>query len=161
MSAETSTMVPPLAELVGPKLADAISDTQNQLATMMINARRSLRARAHSIHPELNTMGFKAIMLLHGRGGMHQSEIVRHLNADKALLSRMLKHLEELGLIQRSADPNDGRAMLVDLTPSARESFELTQSDARQLLVNKLAQWDVAEVRRLAELLARLNETAR
>lgn len=143
-----------------PDLAGAIEDTQNQLSNMMVSARKSLKNRAAAIHPELQPMGFKVLMLLFRSGPMHQSKLARGLEADKATLSRIVKQLEELSLISRTADPGDGRAMLVDMTPPARERYEETQLGARQMLVDKLSQWEPAEVRRLADLLAKLNETA-
>ena len=140
-------------------MARAIEDTQNQLSNMMVSARKSLKNRAAAIHPELQPMGFKVLMLLFRSGPMHQSELARRLAADKATLSRIVKQLEGITLISRAADPGDGRAMLVDMTPPARERYEETQLGARQLLVDKLSQWEPAEVRRLADLLARLTET--
>ncbi len=142
-----------------PELARAIEDTQYQLSNMLASARKSLKNRATAIHPCLQPMGFKVLMLLFRSGPMHQSALVRGLEADKAMVSRLVKQLEELGLVSREADPGDGRAMLVDMTAAARGRYQETQLDARQLLVDKLSQWEPAEVRRLAELLARLTET--
>lgn len=142
-----------------PELAGAIEDTQNQLSNMMVSARKNLKYRAAAIHPGLQPMGFKVLMLLFRSGPMQQSELARGLEADKATLSRIVKQLEGLGLVSRTADPGDGRATLVDMTPPTRERYRETQLGARQLLVDKLSQWEPAEVRRLADLLAKLNET--
>lgn len=151
------TAVP--ARPLDPGLAGAIEDTQNQLSNMMVSARKSLKNRAAAIHPCLQPMGFKVLMLLFRSGPMHQSALARGLEADKAMLSRIVKQLEDLELVSRVADPGDGRAMLVDMTPTARGRYEETQLGARQVLVDKLSQWEPAEVRRLADLLAKLNET--
>lgn len=110
------------------------------------------------IHPDLKPMGFSAMMLLSRCGSMQQITLTQQLDTDKAVVSRLLKQLEELGLISRTVDPTDGRAMIVALTPEAHERYESTQDNARQLLFDTLSQWEVTEVRRFADLLARFNE---
>lgn len=148
---------PPVVQ--DPAMAQAIEDTQAQLGTMMVQARRSLKSRASAIHPELQPMGFKILMLLAGAGSTQQSELGRQLQMDKALLSRTVKQLELLELAVRSVDPHDGRAMLVAMTERGQERYTAALLGARQQLVNKLSQWDLVEVRRLSDLLARLNES--
>lgn len=142
-----------------PEMAAAIADTQTQLATMMVTARKVMTARAVAMHPDLQPMAFKVLMTLSRTGPVHQSALARMLKTDKAVLSRLLKQLDALGMTSRTVDPEDGRAMLVDMTPAARKRYAETQQDAMQLLVDGLSQWDAAEVRRLADLLLRLNET--
>lgn len=140
-------------------MAQAIADTQDQLAVMMVHARRSLKSRAVAIHPALQPMAFKVLMLLSRSGPTRQSELGRMLEMDKALVSRTIKQLEIMDLVVRSEDPHDGRAMLVDMTGLAHERYTAALLDARQELITRLSVWDVAEVRRLAELLSRLNES--
>lgn len=143
-----------------PAMTQAIADTQGQLATMMVKARRSIKLRASAIHPDLHPMGFKVLMQLARSGPTPQSLLARKLEMDKALLSRIVKQLEATDLIVRSVDPHDGRALLVDMTDHAHERYTSSLLASRQELVDKLSQWDVTEVRRLSDLLARLNETA-
>lgn len=140
-------------------MAQAIVDTQDQLAVMMVHARRSLKSRSVAIHPALQPMAFKVLMLLSRSGPTGQSELGGALEMDKALVSRTIKQLELLDLVVRSEDPHDGRAVLVEMTALAHGRYTAALLDARQELISKLSVWDVAEVRRLAELLTRLNES--
>lgn len=146
----------PVAEAAD--MAEAIKVTQQQIGTLLVRARKSIAVRAATIHPDLKPMAFSAMMLLSRCGPMHQVKLAQQLDTDKAVVSRLLKQLEELGLISRTADPADGRAMIVALTPEAHERYNSTQAGARQLLFDRLSQWEIAEVLRLADLLARLNE---
>lgn len=139
-------------------LAEAVRDTQQQIGTLLVRARKSLATRAATIHPDLKPMSFSVMMLLARCGSMHQLELAQKLDTDKAVVSRLLKQLESLELITRTADPEDGRAMIVALTPLAHARYESTQDTSRQALFDKLSQWDVADVRQFAKILARFNE---
>lgn len=150
--------LPPQGQVTEADMSEAIKVTQQQIGTLLVRARKSIAFRAATIHPDLKPLGFSAMMLLARCGSMHQVKLTQQLDTDKAVVSRLLKQLEELGLISRTVDPADGRAMIVALTPEAHERYNSTQEGARQLLFDKLSRWEVAEVRHLADLLARLNE---
>ncbi|MFC8303438.1 MarR family winged helix-turn-helix transcriptional regulator [Specibacter sp. NPDC057265] len=148
----------PTPDLVEDDMHIAIKDTQHQLGAMLVRARKSFRARAAEIHPELQPMGYSALLLLSRGGTLHQASLPELLDTDKATVSRLIKQLEGLGLVFRMVDPDDARAQLVSLSAQGQQRYEVSMSVAHQLLVDRLSQWDVAEVRRFAELLSRLNE---
>lgn len=145
-------------EVAEENMAEAVKSAQQQIGTMLVRARKSIATRAAIIHPELKPMGFSAMMVLSHRGPVHQLTLAQVLDADKAVVSRILKQMEALELITRTPDPDDGRAMIVALTPAAHERFELAQEATRQKLFDRLSQWEVSEVRQFASVLARFNE---
>jgi len=52
-------------------------------------------------------------------------------------VSRVIDELEEQGLVERNPDPSDGRAVLIELTPSGREHLrEAVRIHARDVLEN-------------------------
>ncbi len=158
MSQPKNPSVTTPSDIIAEDMLLAIADTQQQLGAMLVRARRSFRARAAEIHPELQPMGYSALLLLSRGDKLHQGSLPELLDTDKATVSRLIKQLEVLGLIFRTVDPDDARAQLVSLTVEGRTRYEASMSVAHQLLVNRLSQWDVQEVRRFAELLERLNE---
>ncbi|MFL4473419.1 MarR family winged helix-turn-helix transcriptional regulator [Paeniglutamicibacter sp. MACA_103] len=137
-------------------LIDAV---EHEFATMFVNARNSIRARAVAIHPELPPMGFKVLTILSRSGARQQGCLAEEMEVDKAMMSRTIKQLEGLGLVHRSIDPSDGRALLVAMTDEARTRFDATLATARGVLHDRLAEWDPGEVRRFTDLLAKLNES--
>lgn len=143
---------------VDDEMLMAIKDTQQQIGAMLIRARKSFRARATEIHPDLQPMGYSTLLLLSRNGTLHQASLPEVLGTDKATVSRLIKQMAGLGLISRTVDPDDARAQLISLTAEGRKRYEASVSVAHQLLVDRLSQWDVLEVRRLSELLERLNE---
>ncbi|WP_449374104.1 MarR family winged helix-turn-helix transcriptional regulator [Arthrobacter psychrolactophilus] len=156
--ADESSAAPALSAVEENEMAEVIKTAQQNIGTLLIRARKSLGVRATMIHPDLKPMAFSAMMLLSRCGSMHQVTLTQQLDTDKAVVSRLLKQLEELGLISRTADPADGRAMIVALTQEAHERYEATQESARQTLFNRLSKWDLEEVRLFSKLLAHFNE---
>lgn len=137
-----------------------IDDVEQQFAMMFVNARNSIRARAAAIDPELPPLGFKVLTVLSRSGPRQQGCLAEDMEVDKAMMSRTIKQLELLGLVVRSIDPRDGRALLVAMTDEARVRFNANLADARRVLHDKLAEWEPGEVRRFTGLLAKLNESA-
>lgn len=149
----------PSAAAEKPALGGLIDQVEGQFATMFVNARNSLRARAAAINPQLSPIGYKVLAIIWRDGARQQGCVAEEMDIDKALMSRTIKQLEQFGLVERSIDPSDGRAMLVSMTAQARESFHATVARARSVLHDRLADWDIDEVRRFTDLLAKLNES--
>ncbi len=151
--------------VTGPAMADGavmaslIDEVEHQFASMFVNARNSIRARAAAIHPELPPMGFKVLTILSRSGPRQQGCLAEETEVDKATMSRTTKQLEHLGLVERSIDPADGRALLVSMTDEARTRFEANLVNARRVLHDRLSEWEPGEVRRFTDLLAKLNES--
>lgn len=151
--------------IAGPAMArdtvmsELIDAVEQEFATMFVNARNSIRSRAVAIHPELPPLGFKVLSALSRSGPRQQGCLAEELEVDKAMMSRTIKQLELLGLIDRTIDPSDGRALVVSMTGEARNRFDANLANARRVLHDRLAEWEPGEVRRFTDLLAKLNES--
>ncbi|HEY0127069.1 MAG TPA: MarR family winged helix-turn-helix transcriptional regulator, partial [Blastococcus sp.] len=79
------------------------------------------------------------------------------LGLDKSTVSRQVASLVDLGLVDRAADPVDGRAQV--LRPSAEGSARLARirEVRRARWEADLGDWPAADIATLGELLARLN----
>ena len=80
-------------------------------------------------------------------------------------ITLLVNRLEERGWVRRVADPSDGRAVLVSLTPVGEEIFEQLRAEYRALLHEEMAMLDDGEVETLAaaveildKLIARLSQ---
>ena len=67
------------------------------------------------------------LALLHDRGPLRPIELARDLEVTSGGVNAVLERLEGAGLVSRAASPHldDGRAVLVHLTPRGREASEL------------------------------------
>lgn len=125
---------------------------------LMLRRSRAISTRLSSeLHPDLDGAGYGLLALLQDAGPLRASDLVARLGLDKSTVSRQVANLVDLGLVDRAADPVDGRAQV--LSPSAEGSARLTRiRDARRARWEAdLADWATEDVGRLGELLQRLN----
>jgi DNA-binding MarR family transcriptional regulator len=82
---------------------------------------RELRTTMDQAFTELDLTSQQAGVLVHVFGGATSPKaLARLLGTDTAGMTRMLDRLERKGLVRRSADPDDRRALVVDLTDEGR-----------------------------------------
>lgn len=134
-----------------------IEDVEKEFSIMVVKARQAIRKRAAAIHPELQPLGYKVLSILAREHAQQQIILAEELQVDKATMSRMIKWLEAKELVTRVPDPNDGRAMLVSITDTARIGYQASSAASRRLLRNRLISWDPEEIKRFADLLSKLN----
>ena len=77
----------------------------------------------------------------------------RDLQLDAGYVSRLLRGLEQRGLIERAPSPTDGRQTLLRLTPKGRATFDDLNARARQDVAALLAPLADAQQRRLLDAL--------
>jgi DNA-binding MarR family transcriptional regulator len=125
---------------------------------LLLRRSRALSARlAGQLHPDLDGAAFGLLALLQDAGPLRASDLVARLGLDKSTVSRQVASLVGLGLVNRSADPDDGRAQV--LTPSAEGAARLAQirTARRERWEADLGDWPASDVATLAALLHRLN----
>ncbi|QPZ39057.1 MarR family winged helix-turn-helix transcriptional regulator [Paramicrobacterium chengjingii] len=138
---------------------DAISDVEQEFGAMYTQMRRVMIRRAEAVHPELTVFGYKMLRELNCDEALQQGVLADRLLSDKGAVSRVVRQLEDLELITRIPDPADGRAQLVRLTEKAHIALDSVAEDNRSVLRSRLSLWEIDEIRRLGDLLGKLNET--
>ena len=137
----------------------AIGAVEEQFALLINRIRNGIRDRAERISPGLQPAGYKLLSMVSRSGAVRAGALAEMLAIDKSAVSRLVHQLETLGLVTKTPDPEDGRASLVVATPEGERRMESTRANDQAMLYQQLSSWDEAEVRRLAELLAKLNDT--
>jgi DNA-binding MarR family transcriptional regulator len=74
-------------------------------------------------------------------------------------VSRQVAFLEGLGLVAKEADPLDGRAQSIRLTPEGEERMHQVQDARREVFRERLAEWPAHDLQALAMYMAKLNAT--
>ena len=125
---------------------------------LLLRRSRAISARlAAELHPDLDGAAYGLLALLQDAGPQRASDLVTRVGLDKSTVSRQVATLVDLGLVDRTADPDDGRAQV--LTPSAEGSARLAsiREVRRARWEADLADWPAEDVGTLGERLARLN----
>ncbi len=130
---------------------------EREIALLLRRSRAISTRLAGQLHPDLDGAAYGLLALLEDAGPLRASDLVLRLGLDKSTVSRQIGTLAELGLVDRAADPADGRAQV--LTPSAEGSARLAEirNVRRARWEADLSGWPDEDVAALAELLSRLN----
>ena len=130
---------------------------EREVALLLRRSRAISGRLGGELHRGLDGAAYGLLVLLDDAGALRASDVVARLGLDKSTVSRQVANLVDLGLVDRTADPVDGRAQV--LTPSAEGSARLSRiRDARRARwEDDLADWPADDVVRLGELLHRLN----
>lgn len=109
------------------------------------------------LHPELSPVAYSMLMALHSSGTQRASDLVDLFSIDKGAVSRQVQALLELGLIERSPDPEDRRAMILTISEEGHRRLASMSADRRREIGDRLADWDEAELAEFVRSLSRYN----
>jgi DNA-binding MarR family transcriptional regulator len=142
-------------EAVDPR--EAFVRLEREIALLLRRSRAISARLAAELHPDLDGAAYGLLALLQDTGPLRASDLVARLGLDKSTVSRQLAKLVDLGLVERVADPDDGRAQV--LSPSAEGSARLTRirEVRRSRWEADMADWPAEDVAALGQLLGRLN----
>lgn len=94
---------------------------------------------ANGIGNGLTPTQWAALVRLGETGPCPQNQLGRLTAMDAATIKGVVERLDKRGLIQRSADPDDGRRLLVSLSPAGRAELEAGLAAAREINRQALA----------------------
>jgi DNA-binding MarR family transcriptional regulator len=76
---------------------------------------------------------------------------------DKGAISRQVQHLLDLGLVDRTPDPDDGRATLVSASAEAAARIDQVNEDRRRWLDDRLVDWPDSDLSEFVRMLSSYN----
>ncbi|WP_165759831.1 MarR family winged helix-turn-helix transcriptional regulator [Falsiruegeria litorea] len=97
------------------------------LAVSVFRLSRLLKAqvtRVVSQDKDINLVSWRILVGLRATSSATQRELVDFTKAEQAQLSRVLRQMEERGLIEAKPDPNDRRARVFTMTAKGKEKFQ-------------------------------------
>jgi DNA-binding MarR family transcriptional regulator len=96
--------------------------------------------------------------LVKEHGPLRLTALAEAAMLDASTVSRHVQHLEAVGQLARTPDPDDGRATLIELTESGHALLREALAIRGRMLDEVLAGWPAADRDALARLLSRLAE---
>ena len=108
------------------------------------------RLFARAIDQRLTPLGLSSAYMpvffaLAGGAAMSQKALAERAAVEQPTMANTLKRMERDGLIARRADPRDGRAALVSLTPSAVEKLKGVQAAGKAVNETAMASLSATE----------------
>ena len=138
-----------------------VSELASRLRLAIARTARRLRQEAGT---DLGPASASALATIEMHGPLTPSELAEHERVQRPTATRIVARLAEEGLIDRAADPTDGRASLLSISREGRDLLRRLRGRKNAYLARRLRELDEAEVaalERAAEVLERLLETER
>jgi DNA-binding MarR family transcriptional regulator len=120
-------------------------------------ARRSIRVSAAAVAEDLQPAAWPVFREIVRSERIQATAIVAALGMDKSAVSRHVKELRELGLIDAIRDEVDARVLWISPTDAGRARIGTVFATQQQRLREQLETWPADDVERFAELLARFS----
>jgi DNA-binding MarR family transcriptional regulator len=121
-------------------------------------SRGDVRRRLLGAAGELSANDAWLLGTIAAAGTMRVLEVARMQGVDKSTISPQLRRLEQRGLLSRTADPADGRVVLVTTTDEGRRWCEELDTAGASVFAGALRDWPKNDVAALATLLTRLTD---
>jgi DNA-binding MarR family transcriptional regulator len=128
-------------------------------ARLRLAIARMARRMRQEAGDELSPSTMAALATIEHHGPLTPSELADIERIKRPTATRVLNRLEDDGLIERAADPSDGRSALIRVTKEGAALLKKLRSRKNAYLARRLRELpdeDVAALERAAEVLERL-----
>ncbi len=144
----------------GAPLADLAGDLQRVLSKLFNTLRRGDVNRGS--RPDLTLAQISILVTLLDSGPIRMTELATRERVRTPTTTVAIRRLEKVGLVKRSKDPSDMRAVLVEVTPDGlvqyREALEARRTYLASML-GRLSDQERADLTRALRPLERLADS--
>ncbi|MFJ3958710.1 MarR family winged helix-turn-helix transcriptional regulator [Arthrobacter sp. NPDC090010] len=141
----------------GDSLDEAIHAVEHQMSLLWRRGRAVSLRLSRQVHPDMDPSAYGLLSILRRQGPIRLTELAALIGVGKPTVSRQITFLMGLGLVSKDADPLDGRAQLLQLTPEGEATMARVQDARREIFRQRLGEWDTTELGALAANLGKLN----
>lgn len=140
----------------GPDLDMAVARVEQELGRLFARIRVSWREAAATVHPDLQPLGYQVLTSIASGKATSAGAIIERLQTDKSAVSRHVRQLEELGLVESVPDPEDRRARVLVATELAQERIAVARAGYETRIKERLHAWSAADLDHFVDLLGAL-----
>jgi DNA-binding MarR family transcriptional regulator len=115
------------------------------------------RFKHHLGDGRLDRLALTILGALSHCGPSRLSTLAERCGFDPSTVSRQVADLEKGGLLERTTDPDDRRAVLLKASPKGKRLLQRLEAGRRQRIERLVEDWTEQEVATFADLLGRLN----
>jgi DNA-binding MarR family transcriptional regulator len=138
-----------------PQVAELAGELQRVLSRVFSVLRRSDPTRDAATN-DLTLAQLSILLTLLEQGPIRMTELAAHERVRTPTTTVAIRRLEKLGLVKRSRDPSDLRAVLVDITPEGLAQHQEALANRRAFLGTLLAKLGPEELEMLSKALVPL-----
>ena len=134
-----------------PEVSAVATSFVHLVRTFARQRAKMLAAAAHDVEWSAQVL----LKVLANEGPIRTSQLAEQAHIDPSTASRQVAALVKEGMIERRADPEDGRACLLVLTEKADDALRRHDEIRDEHFARMLEGWSERDLRRFADLLAR------
>jgi len=149
------TTGPATTEPGGPEL-ELADDVVRELFLLVRQVKRS--AERHRPEMIVDMAGYHVLVYLNVEGPQRAGELATAFHADPSTISRQVSALVKAGLVERRADPGDGRASILAATDEGVRVIETERRRRARVIAAVLGGWSAEDRAALTDLLGRFRD---
>lgn len=144
-----------------PQVADLAGDLQQVLSKLFNVMRRRVEIpKDAEAGADLTLAQLSILLTLLDRGPIRMTELAAHERVRTPTTTVAIRRLEKLGLVKRSRDPSDLRAVLVNVTPRGLVQHREALEARRKVLIAMMAKLTPEDIESISKALAPLEKLA-
>jgi DNA-binding MarR family transcriptional regulator len=133
--------------------ADAVA----RLRLAVVRLARQIRQNAR---PGVTPSQLSALSTLDRHGPMRLADLADHEGIARSTITRIVRQLEDSGLVVRQPDPRDGRSAIAALAPAGLDLLSDARGRAQMFLAERVAELGDLTTDRIADTAAVLERLA-
>ncbi len=144
-----------------PQVADLAGDLQQVLSKLFNVMRRRVEIpKDAEAGADLTLAQLSILLTLLDRGPIRMTELAAHERVRTPTTTVAIRRLEKLGLVKRSRDPSDLRAVLVNVTPRGLVQHREALEARRKVLIAMMSKLTPEDIESISKALAPLEKLA-
>lgn len=147
------------SEVSAPELTALAEGLHRSLARLFAILRRGDISRGAATG-ELTLAQLSILVTLLDRGPIRMTELAAHERVRTPTTTVAIRRLEKIGLVKRSRDPSDLRAVLVEITPEGLATHRESLAARHAALAAMLSRLSAQDLGTLTQALAPLEQLA-
>ena len=117
--------------------------------------------KAMLLKHNLSLPRFYVLLHVHNHPGISQMELTTRMLCTKGNITRILQGMEADGLLERKTDPDDGRSILLRLTPEGKTLLHSAYKDYELLVEEMMGRFEPEQIKKYNSAIQVIQNTLR
>jgi DNA-binding MarR family transcriptional regulator len=136
---------------------DLLEHLQHQVALFARRAEQTRLGGAGKARSSMDRAAYLLLNRLDDEGPMGVKALAEAMGIDSSTVTRQVAPLVDTGLVKRTSHPEDGRAVVLALSPRGRGRLDEVRDSRRRLMAQVTEDWSAEERKVFTDLLVRFN----